>query len=284
MNLPIYQWLSSYSSEKAKQDLIAGITTAVMLIPQAMAYALLADLPTYVGLYAAAIPPIIYGFLGTSRALALGPVAIDSLLTAAIVGAVATSGTENYLLCCSLLAVLAGGIQMLLGVCKLGFLVKYLSRPVIGGFLTGAAFIIAANQIKLLLGIPLPQTSFLPDILIIIVQNIKTTNISTLCISLLSIVMLVSLKKYAPKWPRALLSIIVATLTSLFFTLSIDQIGHIPPGLPSFSLPDVQMGIGIFHSGRSLHNCHGRIHGKLFRLAHIYNEPKTFPYEQIKNS
>ena len=92
---------------------------------------------------------------------------------------------------------------MLLGVCKLGFLVKYLSRPVIGGFLTGAAFIIAANQIKLLLGIPLPQTSFLPDILIAIVQNIKTTNISTLCISLLSIVMLVSLKKYAPKWPRA---------------------------------------------------------------------------------
>ena len=215
MIFPLPQWLSSYNKEKARQDILAGLTTAVMLIPQAMAYALLADLPTYVGLYAAAIPPIIYGFLGTSRALALGPVAIDSLLTASIVGAIATSGTEDYLVFCSLLAICAGSIQFLLGLLRLGFLVKYLTRPVISGFLTAAGMIIAANQIKLLLGISLPQTSFLPHIVQKTFEQIDQSNGETMLISFLSIVMLVILKRYAPKSPRALLSLALGTLLSL---------------------------------------------------------------------
>ncbi|MCB0681636.1 MAG: sodium-independent anion transporter, partial [Saprospiraceae bacterium] len=131
---PAFDWITNYRRDDLKGDLSAGLTVGVMLIPQGMAYAMIAGLPPIYGLYASTIPLLIYALLGTSRQLAVGPVAMVSLLTAAGVGALAEGGTEAYLQMAILLALLVGGIQFLLGVFRLGFLVNFLSHPVISGF------------------------------------------------------------------------------------------------------------------------------------------------------
>jgi len=140
--LPILGWLPRYRRKDLAGDLTAGLTVAVMLVPQGMAYAMLAGLPPVVGLYAAVIPLFAYSLFGTSRQLAVGPVAMDSLLVATGVGAIAASGTTEYLLLATLLAGMVGVIQLILGVLRLGALVSFLSRPVISGFTSAAAIII----------------------------------------------------------------------------------------------------------------------------------------------
>ena len=131
---PIFDWLSNYNKEWFKGDLGAGLTVGVMLIPQGMAYASIAGLPPVYGLYASIIPLFIYAFLGTSRQLAVGPVAMVSLLTAKAIGSFQGISTEQYILYAILLAFMVGAIQFLLGVFRLGFLVNFLSHPVISGF------------------------------------------------------------------------------------------------------------------------------------------------------
>ena len=129
-------------------DLVAGLTVGIILIPQGMAYAMIAGLPPVYGLYASLFPVLIYAFLGTSRQLAVGPVAMDSLLVAAGLGALAISGIENYIAMAFFLAFLVGTIQLLLGLFRMGFLVNFLSKPVISGFTSGAAIIIIFSQLK----------------------------------------------------------------------------------------------------------------------------------------
>ena len=132
--IPILNWLPDYKSEYLKDDFIAGVTVAVLLIPQGMAYALIAGLPPIYGLYAALTPQIIYAFLGTSRQLAVGPVAMDSLLVAAGLGALSIVDSNQYIQMAILLALTIGAIQFLLGLLKMGFIVNFLSKPVISGF------------------------------------------------------------------------------------------------------------------------------------------------------
>ena len=150
--IPSVSWLKNYSKDQLKGDLSAGLTVGVMLIPQGMAYAMIAGLPPIYGLYASTLPLIIYALLGTSRQLAVGPVAMVSLLTAAGIGVLAEGGTETYLMMAITLAFLVGVIQFLLGVFRLGFLVNFLSHPVISGFTSAAALIIGLSQLKHLLG------------------------------------------------------------------------------------------------------------------------------------
>ena len=140
--LPSLDWLGSYTHTQFKNDLSAGLTVGIMLIPQGMAYAMIAGLPPIYGLYASTIPLLIYAFLGTSRHLAVGPVAMVSLLTAAGIGTLAEGGTEVYIALAITLAFLVGLIQFLLGIFRLGFLVNFLSHPVISGFTSAAALII----------------------------------------------------------------------------------------------------------------------------------------------
>ena len=141
-------WIKDYDRKQFLGDLPAGITVGIMLIPQGMAYAMIAGLPEVYGLYAALFPQIIYAFLGTSRQLAVGPVAMDSLLVAAGLSVIATVGTEYYILLAISLALMVGIIQFLMGLFKLGFLVNFLSKPVISGFTSAAAIIIAMSQLK----------------------------------------------------------------------------------------------------------------------------------------
>lgn len=238
--LPITEWLPNYRREDLKSDLTAGFTTAVMIIPQAMGYAMLAGLPPIVGLYAALTPILAYAMLGTSRQLSVGPVAMDSLLVAVAVGAIAKTGTDQYVAVAATLGVLVGVVQLTLGVLRMGFVVNFLSRPVISGFTSAAALIIGASQLKYLLALDLPKTHHVHKVLWGIVTQLSEIHPITAIIGGLSVVALIWLKKAMPKLPRALVVVVATTAAVVAFGLTgkgVDVVGDVPSGLPPFSPP-----------------------------------------------
>ena len=151
--LPILSWAPKYTRTEAQSDLVAALIVTIMLVPQSLAYAMLAGLPPQVGLYASILPLIAYALLGTSRALAVGPVAVVSLMTAAAVSQIAASGTPEYLTAAITLAFLSGIVLIAMSVLRLGFLANFLSHPVISGFITASGILIATSQLKHILGI-----------------------------------------------------------------------------------------------------------------------------------
>ena len=169
--IPALDWMRNYNHDWLRGDIAAGLTVGIMLIPQGMAYAMLAGLPPIHGLYAATLPLIAYSILGTSRQLAVGPVAMDSLLTAASLGAITVVGAENYIPLAALLALMVGLVQFLGGVLRLGFLVDLLSRPIISGFTSAAAIIIGMSQLKHLLGVDTARSSFVHEIVLSVAGN-----------------------------------------------------------------------------------------------------------------
>jgi SulP family sulfate permease len=164
--IPLLGQLRESSAESIRGDAVAGLTTAIMLIPQAMAYAMLAGLDPIIGLYASTVPVAIYALLGTSRQLAVGPVAMVSLLVASGVGAIAGDDVATFTALAALLALMVGAMQWGMGVARLGFLVKFLSHPVISGFTSAAALIIGFSQLKHLLGVPLERSHHIHTILL----------------------------------------------------------------------------------------------------------------------
>ena len=242
---PAFDWITNYRRDDLKGDLSAGLTVGVMLIPQGMAYAMIAGLPPIYGLYASTLPLIVYALLGTSRQLAVGPVAMVSLLTAAGVGALAEGGTEAYLQMAILLALLVGGIQFLLGVFRLGFLVNFLSHPVISGFTSAAALIIGLSQLKHLLGIPLGRSHHIHEILIEAGQRIGELHWPTFLIGLGGIGLILLVKKVSRAIPGPLLAVVFGILAVWLFGLSgegVKIVGTVPQGLPSFELPAFSWG------------------------------------------
>ncbi|MBX2811487.1 MAG: sulfate permease [Myxococcales bacterium] len=232
--------LSLYLSPIVRANIAAGLTTAVMLVPQAMAYALLAGLPPSAGLYASIVPLLAYASLGTSRELAVGPVAMDSLLTAATVGSIAQSGSDRYIELSALLALMVGAIQMLLGLVRGGFLVNFLSRPVVSGFTSAAAFIIAASQLRLVLGLDLPRSSSIFTIIYHVLISIKSIHIPTVVLALGSLFTLWSLKRWYPRWPRALVVVVVGAMVAGplgWADTGVLVVGEVPSGLPLPALP-----------------------------------------------
>lgn len=218
---------------------MAGITVAVLLIPQGMAYALIAGLPPIYGLYAALTPQIIYAFLGTSRQLAVGPVAMDSLLVAAGLNALALVEPTQYIQLALLLAFLMGAIQLLLGVLRMGFIVSFLSKPVISGFTSAAAIIIGLSQLKNLLGLSLTQSNQLHKVILSLFEVKEPLHLITVLISLGSIGFILFLKKWNRKIPSAILAVIIGILIVSFFNLDkngVAVVGVIPEGLPTFQL------------------------------------------------
>ncbi len=238
--IPLLGWLPNYKKEYILGDISAGITVGVMLIPQGMAYAILAGLPPVYGLYASLIPLIIYAFLGTSRQLAVGPVAMDSLLIASGLGALSITGIENYVAMAIFLAFFIGGLQLLLGFCKMGFLVNFLSKPVISGFISAAAIIISLSQFEHLLGIEI-SGSIVQHQIGTLFQNIGDINYYTLAIGLTGILIIKLLKKWNPAIPSALI-VVVLGIVLLYFTKwneeGVKIIASIPEGLPSFQIPN----------------------------------------------
>jgi SulP family sulfate permease len=223
-----------------KFDLIAGITVSLVAIPQSLAYARLAGVPAYYGLYAALIPTIIGAVFGSSRQLSTGPVAMTSLLSAASVAPLAAHDTQLFYSCVIMLALLSGLFQILLGTLRIGAILNFLSHPVLMGFINAAALIIGLAQLPTLLGIPAPHSShFMLDILHVI-ERINTMHPWSFAFGVTAIVMIVAFKKYAPKLPGVLIAVALLTLLSYaigFADIGGKVVGAIPKGLPSFSVP-----------------------------------------------
>lgn len=262
--LPFLTWLVHYRRADFPSDLVAGIVTAIMLIPQSMAYAQLAGLPPQIGLYASVVPLAIYALLGTSGQLSVGPVAITSLLVAGSVGTLAAGGTERYLALVFLLALIVGVLKLALGFLRLGVLLNFLSHPVLSAFTSAAAVIIAVGQLKHLLGYPIGGESFAETVLQTI-GGLGQVKPVTLAIGLSSVALLLFFRKgLRPLLKRAglpalavtlivsgapLVTVIAGTLLvwglALNTTAGVAIVGAIPAGLaaptiPALSLADVQ--------------------------------------------
>ncbi len=255
--LPFLDWLVHYRREDLVGDLLGGVIVAIMLVPQGMAYAMLAGLPPQVGLYASIVPLIIYGLLGTSRTLAVGPVAIVSLLVASGVAPLADAGSAEYLQLALTLAFLVAIIQFIMGVVRAGFLVNFLSHPVVAGFTSAAAIVIGFSQLKHLIGVNIPRTHYFYEQVLYAVEHILESNVYTLIIGLGSIAILLyfqygfakHLKKtglsesiIAPVSKSGplvvvLLGTILVVATNLYDWASVKIVGEVPAGLPPITLP-----------------------------------------------
>jgi SulP family sulfate permease len=245
---PILSWLPNYNKAQFAKDLPAGITVGIMLVPQGMAYALIAGLPMVYGLYASLIPGIIYALTGTSRQLSVGPVAMDSLLVAAGLATMATAGSESYIGLAIVLALMMGVIQLLLGLFKAGFLVNFLSKPIVSGFTSAAAIIIGANQISNLTGLPIPRNNRIQNFISSLFDLESGIHWPTLLMGLLGITVLILFKKINSnvKIPAALIVVVIGILIAWGLNLEtegLSVVGNIPEGLPSFSIPKIDKSI-----------------------------------------
>ncbi len=261
--LPFLDWLVHYRRADLVGDLMAGIIVAIMLVPQGMAYALLAGLPPQVGLYASILPLLIYGLLGTSRTLAVGPVAIVSLLTASGISPLAETGSPLYLQLALVLALLVGLIQAGMGLVRLGFLVNFLSHPVISGFTSAAAIVIGFSQLKHLLGLSMPNTEQFYEVLLYAAASIQMSNPVTVAIGLGSVGLLLYFRYWlgahlrrlglSDNWimpvTRSAPLLVVLFGTLLVWGLDLNTragvtiVGDVPAGLPSFVLPIMDLSL-----------------------------------------
>lgn len=256
---PILDWGRRYNRQTLTSDLIAAIIVTIMLIPQSLAYALLAGLPPEVGLYASVLPLVAYTVFGTSSALAVGPVAVVSLMTAAAVGRVAAQGSVDYASAAILLALLSGIMLTLMGLFQLGFIANFLSHPVISGFITASGIIIATSQIGGLLGIK-TEGHAMPDLVMSIVSNIGQVNLYTLAIGALAVSLLLWIRLDLKNWlarlglPKGIATIIVRAgpVLVVFLTMAMSVlldlgakgvalVGQVPQGLPMLSLPSFSL-------------------------------------------
>ncbi|MEM9928573.1 MAG: solute carrier family 26 protein [Bacteroidota bacterium] len=238
--IPIISWGKQYRWEWLKGDVSAGLTVGVMLIPQAMAYAMLAGLPPIHGLYAVTLPLFIYAMLGTSRQLAVGPVAMVSLLAATGVGAIVEIGTEAFIALAIVLSLMVGIIQLVLGLFRLGFLVNLLSHPVVSGFTSAAALIIGLSQLKHLLGIDLGRSHYIHEILLAAADRFGETNWYTLAIGLAGIGLIIAVKQWNKAIPGPLLAVVFGILVVILLGLEgqgVKIVGAVPSGLPTLSFP-----------------------------------------------
>lgn len=237
-------WLQDYSTTKLKGDIFAGLTVGVLLIPQSMAYALIAGLPVIYGLYASLVPQIMYALFGSSRQLSVGPTAMDSLLIASGLGILAVIGSQEYIQLAIILTLMVGIIQTFLGFMRMGFITQLLSKPIISGFTSAAAILIGLNQLGPLLGIDMEKGNIIV-LLTSIATNLANIDILTASIGLFSILLLYAFKKWAPKLPGTLIIVFTSIGMVHFLELhlsGLNVIGEIPMGLPRFNLPKIDLG------------------------------------------
>ena len=238
--IPALTWLRTYQRDDFKSDFSAGLTVAIMLVPQGMAYAMLAGLPPVIGLYACTLPLLVYALFGTSRQLAVGPVAMASLLAFVGVSKLAEPGSKDYLSLMLLLTFMTGVLQLLLGVLRMGFVVNFLSHAVISGFTSAAAIVIGLSQLKHLLGIPLESKENVFALLYEAVRRIHQTNLLTLLIGVSSIAILVWFKQKHSRFPAPLVIVFFGSLEVFAFHLEqygVKIVGEVPRGIPMPSLP-----------------------------------------------
>jgi SulP family sulfate permease len=259
--LPILEWGRTYTTKTLSDDLMAAVIVTIMLIPQSLAYALLAGLPPVVGLYASILPLLLYAIFGTSRTLAVGPVAVISLMTASAAGAVAQQGTAQYLEAATTLAMLSGAMLAVLGLLRAGFLANLLSHPVISGFITASGVLIATSQVKHVLGVAAGGDNW-PEMLGSLAAAIGETNLWTLTIGVSATLFLFWVRKGAKPALQALglpprtaemtakAGPVVAVALSILAVIALDLgtrgvklVGAIPQGLPPLALPSTDISL-----------------------------------------
>jgi sulfate permease, SulP family len=244
--LPIAGWGRTYRRSDLGPDLTAGLTVGAMLVPQGMAYAQLAGLPPEIGLYSVTLPLLVYALFGTSRQLAVGPVAVVSLITASALAPVAEQGTDEYLKAAALLALMVGVINIGLGVIRMGWVTNLLSHSVLVGYTAAAAIIIGTSQVKHVLGVKIPRTEEWLETIEELVRAIDGTRALTLAIGVVSLIALVLLKRWKKTFPGALAVVLAGVGASVLFDLSerdVAVVGDIPGGLPGLGLPDFGDGL-----------------------------------------
>ncbi|WP_319543069.1 SulP family inorganic anion transporter [uncultured Pseudodesulfovibrio sp.] len=213
--LPFIDWFKGYNMASLRADAISGLTVALVLIPQSMAYAQLAGMPAYYGLYASFLPPLVAALFGSSRQLATGPVAVVSLMTAASLEPLATAGSEGYIAYAILLALMVGLFQFMLGVLKLGLVVNFLSHPVVNGFTNAAAIIIASSQLSKMFGVYVDKAEHHYETIIRVVEGaLHYTHLPTLAMGVLAFAIMIVLKRINPKIPNVLVAVVVTTALS----------------------------------------------------------------------
>ncbi|NDV53150.1 MULTISPECIES: SulP family inorganic anion transporter [unclassified Salipiger] len=259
--LPILDWARTYDRDTATSDLVAAVIVTVMLIPQSLAYALLAGLPAEMGLYASILPLVAYAIFGTSRALAVGPVAVVSLMTAAAIGQLGLSDPAQIALAAVTLAFISGVFLVAIGVLRLGFLANFLSHPVIAGFITASGVLIAASQLKHIFGIS-AEGHTLVDLVGALIAHLPETNGITLAIGVAATAFLFWVRKglkpmlrkmgFGPRMADILAKAgpvaAVAVTTLLTWGLGLNEmgvkvVGDVPTGLPPFSVPSFDLGM-----------------------------------------
>jgi len=237
---PFLLWKNEYSASVFRLDLISGLTVGVVLIPQAMAYAMLAGLPPIYGLYAAAVTPAIAALWGSLRQLATGPIAIMSLLVLTTLTSQAEPGSPEFIELAFLLSFMVGVIYLIIGLFRLGIIMAFISQSAVKGFTSAAALIITATQLPHFLGIQVARHEYIFHSLFEIIKGLTGVHPWTLALGVITIALIVGLKKFMPKAPGGLIGLVFATL--MVFVLSLDEsgvaiVGGTQGGLPAFAWP-----------------------------------------------
>ena len=248
--IPYLNWIGELKNPNVVwKDCIAGLTVALVLIPQSMAYAQLAGLPAYYGLYASFLPVIVASLFGSSRQLQTGPVAVVSLMTATALAPLASANPEGYLAYAAVLAIGVGVFQMSLGLLRLGKLVEFLSHSVVIGFTNAAAIIIGASQISKLFGVTAETGHhFYITIWNVIVEASKNTHFLTLAMGVFALILIFGLKRYAPKIPGVLTAVVITSIVSYLIgyeSLGGKVVGNVPAGLPAIDIPSIDLSIAL---------------------------------------
>jgi high affinity sulfate transporter 1 len=243
-HIPVPDWLLDYRKDWLRPDIIAGLTAAAVVIPKSMAYATIAGLPVQVGLYTAFLPMVIYAVLGTSRPLSVSTTTTLAILAAAALGQAVPSGDLASLLTASAtLTLLVGGILVLAGVLRLGFVANFISDPVLTGFKAGIGLVIVLDQIPKLLGIHFHKGPFFHNLLAI-AQGIPHSSMATLGVGAVMIGILVAVERFFPRAPAPIIAVAsgIAGMSLLDLqAYGVGTVGHVPTGLPSLILPDLQL-------------------------------------------
>jgi high affinity sulfate transporter 1 len=242
--LPIADWLFSYQKDWLRLDIIAGLTTAAVVIPKAMAYATIAGLPVQVGLYTALVPMAIYALMGSSRPLSVSTTTTIAVLTATELGEVVPGADASSLLRASvMLTLMVGGFLILASLLRLGFIANFISEPVLIGFKAGIGIVIVLDQLPKILGIHFPRGSFFHNIMAI-VRGTPATSLTTLAVGIAMILLLVGIERFLPRAPAPLIAVAAGIIGARVLGLQlhgVELVGRIPRGLPSLTVPEFSL-------------------------------------------